>query len=617
MKRIRLTMSQALVKFLDNQYVECDGVETKFVNGIFGIFGHGCVVGVGQALEQGGHSLKFYQGKNEQNMALAAMAYAKQMDRKAIIPCVSSIGPGATNMVTACGCATANRIPLLVLPGDTFACRQPDPVLQQAEFFDGYGRTVTDAFKGVCHYFDRILRPEQLMTACLNAMRVLTDPADTGAVCLAMPQDVEGEAYDYPEHFLAKRVWHLDRRPVSSSQLERATELIKSAKKPIIICGGGVRYSDAEKELLKFAEKYNVPIAETQAGKGLIDWKHPLNVGGIGVTGGKAANVVGREADLIIGVGTRFTDFTTSSKWLFNEDRKVLGINICPFDAYKMDAEAVVADARETLSALINSCEGYKTCYKNEIADAKSEWDAIVDEYYSTELDGGLNQTLALGIVNEFMPDNAIAVGSAGSLPGDMQRLFRPKNRGTYHMEYGYSNMGYEINGAFGVKLAEPDSEVYAFCGDGSFLMGHSELYTSLQEGLKINVCLFDNMGWGCIENLQNSQGTDTFGTVFRARNPVSGMLDGDEIAIDFAKIAEGYGCKGYTCRTSDELREALADAKKQTKSCLIDIKVLPKTMTPGFESWWRVGVAEVSTSKTVAAAYEDMQLNIKKTFDY
>ena len=617
MKRERLTMAQALVKFLDNQYIECDGVETKFVSGIFGIFGHGCVVGVGQALEQGGHNLKFYQGKNEQNMALAAVAYAKQMDRKAIIPCVSSIGPGATNMVTACGCATANRIPLLVLPGDTFACRQPDPVLQQAEFFDGYGRTVNDAFKGVCHYFDRIVRPEQLMTACLNAMRVLTDPADTGAVCLAMPQDVEGEAYDYPEHFLAKRVWHMDRRPISASQLERATEMIKKAKKPIIVCGGGVRYSGAEKELLELAEKCNIPIAETQAGKGLISWNHPLNVGGIGVTGGKAANVIGRDADLVIGVGTRFSDFTTASKWLFKEDRKVLGINICPFDAYKMDAEAIVADAREAVKALIASLDGYKTEYTDEIKNAKADWDAIVDDYYTKELDGGLNQTLALGIINEFMGEDDIAVGSAGSLPGDMQRLFRPKNRGTYHMEYGYSNMGYEVNGALGVKLANPDVEVYTFCGDGSFLMGHSELYTALQEGLKINICLFDNLGWGCIENLQNNQGTDTFGTVFRARNPKTGMLDGADMTVDFAKIAEGYGAKAYSIHNSDELRAALEDAKKQDKSVLFDIKVLPKTMTPGFESWWRVGVAEVSKSETVAKAYEDMQAHIKETFDY
>ena len=617
MKRERLTMSQALVKFLDNQYIEFDGVESKFVSGIFGIFGHGCVVGVGQALEQGGHNLKFYQGKNEQNMALAAVAYAKQKDRKAIIPCVSSIGPGATNMVTACGCATANRIPLLVLPGDTFACRQPDPVLQQAEFFDNYGRTVTDAFKGVCHYFDRINRPEQLMTACLNAMRVLTDPADTGAVCLAMPQDVEGEAYDYPEHFLKKRVWHIDRRPIAESQLDRAARMIKESKKPIIICGGGVRYSGAEKQLLAFAEKYNIPIAETQAGKGIIPWQNPLNLGGIGVTGGKAANVIGRDADLIIGVGTRFSDFTTSSKWLFNENRKVLAINICPFDAYKMDAEAVVADAREALNALTDALNGYKTKYNDEISKAKAEWDAIVDDYYTKELDGGLNQTLALGIINEFMGDEDIALGSAGSLPGDMQRLFRPKGRGTYHMEYGFSNMGYEVNGALGAKLAKPEAEVYTFCGDGSFLMGHSELYTAVQERVKINVCLFDNLGWGCIENLQNNQGTDTFGTVFRARNPKTGMLDGAEIAVDFAKIAEGYGAKGYSIHNSAELRAALEDAKKRTEPVLFDIKVLPKTMTPGFESWWRVGVAEVSKSESVRAAYDDMQKNIKKTFDY
>ena len=617
MKRERLTMSQALVKFLDNQYIEFDGVESKFVSGIFGIFGHGCVVGVGQALEQGGHNLKFYQGKNEQNMALAAVAYAKQKDRKAIIPCVSSIGPGATNMVTACGCATANRIPLLVLPGDTFACRQPDPVLQQAEFFDNYGRTVTDAFKGVCHYFDRINRPEQLMTACLNAMRVLTDPADTGAVCLAMPQDVEGEAYDYPEHFLKKRVWHIDRRPIAKSQLDRAVRMIKESKKPIIICGGGVRYSGAENQLLAFAEKYNIPIAETQAGKGIIPWQNPLNLGGIGVTGGKAANVIGRDADLVIGVGTRFSDFTTSSKWLFNENRKVLAINICPFDAYKMDAEAVVADAREALDALTDALNGYKTKYNDEISKAKAEWDAIVDDYYTKELDGGLNQTLALGIINEFMGDEDIALGSAGSLPGDMQRLFRPKGRGTYHMEYGFSNMGYEVNGALGAKLAKPEAEVYTFCGDGSFLMGHSELYTAVQEGLKINVCLFDNLGWGCIENLQNNQGTDTFGTVFRARNPKTGMLDGAEIAVDFAKIAEGYGAKGYSIHNSAELRAALEDAKKRTEPVLFDIKVLPKTMTPGFESWWRVGVAEVSKSESVRAAYDDMQKNIKKTFDY
>ena len=617
MKTVRLTMAQALVRFLENQYMEVDGAQHRFVRGVFIIPGHGNVVGLGQALSQEAKHLEIWHGQNEQGMAQAAVAFAKQMKRKQICVATSSVGPGAANMVTACGTATANNIPLLVLPGDVYACRQPDPVLQQVEQTNNLSISTNDAFKAVCRYWDRIVRPEQLMSAMISAFRVLTDPANTGAVCIAMPQDVEGEAYDYPVHFLQKRVWHLDRRPVAESQLQRAVAAIKQAKKPILICGGGVRYSGAEVALQKLAETYNIPIAETQAGRSLVPWQHPLNLGGIGVTGGKAANVIGRDADLIIGVGTRFSDFTTSSKWLFNEDRKVLGINICPFDAYKMDAEAIVADAKMTLEALLPALAGYKTAYAGEIAAAKAEWEAVVDDYYTKELPGGLNQTLALGIINEFMPNDAIALGSAGSLPGDMQRLFRPKDRGTYHMEYGYSNMGYEVNGALGAKLACPDKEVYTFCGDGSFLMGHSELYTALQEGLKINVCLFDNMGWGCIENLQNNQGTDTFGTVFRARNPKTGMLDGAEIAVDFAKIAEGYGAKGYTCRTAEELRAALADAATQDRACLFDIKVLPKTMTPGFESWWRVGVAEVSKSETVAAAYADMQANIAKTFDY
>ena len=352
---VRLTMAQALVRFLDNQYVELDGRETKFVNNLFGVFGHGCVVGVGQALSQGGHHIRFLQGKNEQNMALAAMAFAKQRNRLEIIPCVSSIGPGAMNMVTAAGCATANRIPLLLLPGDTFACRQPDPVLQQAEFFTSFGQTVTDAFRGVCHYFDRIERPEQLMTAAIHAMRVLTDPADTGAVCLAMPQDVEGEAYDYPVSFLRRRVWHMDRRIPTASQIERAAELIRGSKRPLVIAGGGVRYSFAGDALKTFCETTGIPFSETQAGKSVLPWNHPLNLGGIGVTGGQAANVIAREADCIIAVGTRLTDFTTSSKWLFRGDAKVVSINICPFDAVKMDGKPIICDALEGLTSSARS----------------------------------------------------------------------------------------------------------------------------------------------------------------------------------------------------------------------------------------------------------------------
>lgn len=614
MKTVRLTMAQALVRFLDRQYVELDGTEHKFVNHIFGVFGHGCVVGVGQALSQGGHAIRFLQGKNEQNMALAATAFAKQKNRLEIIPCVSSIGPGAMNMVTAAGCATANRIPLLLLPGDTFACRQPDPVLQQAEFFSSFGQTVTDAFRGVCHYFDRIERPEQLMTAALHAMRVLTDSADTGAVCLAMPQDVEGEAYDYPVSFLEKRVWHLDRRPATAGQISRAAEILRRAKRPLVICGGGVRYSLAGDALIRFCESTGIPMAETQAGKGTVDWQHPLNLGGIGVTGGAAANRVAKKADAVLAVGTRLTDFTTCSKWLFEEDTPFVSLNICPFDAVKMNAEGILCDAREGLNALTEAMAGYHYAYGEEAQAARTAWLKTADAYYRAVSPLGLSQTRALGIINEFMNPRDIAVGSAGSLPGDMQRLFRPGERDTYHMEYGFSNMGYETNGALGVKLACPDREVYTFFGDGTYLMAHSELVTCVQEHLRVHFCLFDNSGWGCIENLQNNQGNDTFGTVFRFRDPATGELTGPVMPLDFAGSAAGYGLKTYTVRTEEELCLALRDALTQDRPVLYDIKVVPGSMTPGFDSWWRVGVAEVSTQERVQAARVDMDKHIEET---
>ena len=617
MQRIRMTMAQALVRFLDNQYVEMDGVESRFINNIFGVFGHGCVVGVGQALSQGGHHIRFLQGKNEQNMALAATAFAKQKNRVEIIPCVSSIGPGAMNMVTAAGCATANRIPLLVLPGDTFACRQPDPVLQQAEFYDSFGRTVTDAFKGVCRYFDRIERPEQLMTAAMQAMRVLTDPADTGAVCLAMPQDVEGEAYDYPADFLDKRVWHIDRRPMTEAQLGRALDILRHAKRPFAILGGGVRYSKAGGEFVRLCEQGGVPFGETQAGKGTVSWEHPLNLGGVGVTGGKAANLIAREADAVLAVGTRLSDFTTCSKWLFSSNCKFIGLNICPFDAIKLDGEAIVCDAREGLTRLADSLDGYRAEYHGEIAAAKADWLALADAHYAEDDMRGLSQTRALGEINRFMDQSAVAVGAAGSLPGDMQRLWRPGEAGTYHMEYGFSNMGYETNGALGVKLAEPSREVYAFFGDGTYLMAHSELLTCVQEGLRVHFCLFDNSGWGCIENLQINQGNDTFGTVFRKRDPGTGRLDGDVLPVDYAANAAAYGLKTYTIRTVQELRAALVDALTQDKPVLYDIKVLPKSMTPGYESWWRVGVAEVSTQERVGEAYNDMMTHVRETREF
>lgn len=613
---MKLTMAQALIRFLDNQYVSFDGKEEKFVQGVFGIFGHGCVVGIGQALEQGGHSLRYYQGHNEQGMAHAAIAYAKQKNRRSIIACTSSIGPGALNMVTAAGTATANRIPLLLLPGDTFACRQPDPVLQQIEQPTGYSTTANDAFQAVCKYWDRVVRPEQLMTAMLNAMRVLTDAAETGAVCVAMPQDVEAEAFDYPDYFLRKRVWYLDRRPASRREIETAADIIVKSEKPLLVVGGGVTYSEAWETAQFFAEKFNIPIAETQAGKGQIRWDHPLNLGGIGVTGGEAANIIAKQADLIISVGTRLTDFTTASKWLFqNPDVKILSINVSAFDAFKMDSISVIADADTALLDLTGTLSelNYNSGWKDEILSARNDYIAEMDFVISKDLTEGLSQTRALGEINKLIESDSIAVGSSGSLPGCMQRLWRSTVPKTYHMEYGFSCMGYEICGALGVKLAEPTREVYSMVGDGSFLMLHSELYTALQENTKINIMLFDNTGWGCIENLQNSQGTKTFGTRFFARNSETGLLDGDIVPIDFAKIAEGYGCKAYRINTVEQLREAIEDAKTQRVSTLFDIKVVHGSMSHGYGAWWRVGVAEVSESEAVQSAYENMNKEIEK----
>lgn len=616
MKTIRLTMGQALLKFLDNQYIEFDGVETKFVKGVFTIFGHGNVVGFGEALEGYKGDMVVYQGRNEQGMAHAAMGYAKQKNRREIIACTSSIGPGALNMVTAAGTATANRIPLLLLPGDTFACRQPDPVLQQIEQSYSAATTVNDAFKPVSKYWDRINRPEQLMSAMLNAMRVLTDPAETGAVTICMPQDVEAEAYDYPVEFFERRVHHLLRRIPTKSEVERAVELIKTKKNPIIICGGGVLYSEAASELKDFADKFKIPFGETQAGKGALPWNEEMNLGGIGVTGGLAANKIAAKADLVITVGTRLTDFTTSSKWLFqNPNVEFLNINVNSMDGYKLNGKMILADAKESLVALGSALEeiNYKSSYSTEIADAKQEWKEEVDRLFSVELENGLSQTRVLGEIDKLIEDDAIIVGASGSLPGCLQRVWRPRTYNTYHMEYGFSCMGYEVCASLGVKIAEPNKEVYTMVGDGSYLMLHSELITSLQEGKKINVILLDNEGFGCINNLQTGQGIPSFNTEFRYRNEATGRLDGASMPIDYAMSARGYGVKTFSVKTIEELREALKEAKKSEVSTLIDIKVLPKTMTHGYDSWWRVGVPEVSEKETVQKVYEEFSVEVEK----
>ncbi len=631
----KMTMGQALVKFLDNQYVSFDGVETKFVDGIFTVFGHGIVCGLGQALDEDSGALKVYQGKNEQGMAHVAASFAKQFNRRKIIACSSSIGPGAANMITAAATATVNNIPLLLLPADTFACRQPDPVLQQFEQSHSLSITTNDAYKPVCRYWDRVSRPEQLMSAMLNAMRVLTDTANTGAVCIAICQDVEGESYDYPERFFEKRVHKITRIAPCEDEIAEIAELLKNAKKPLVIAGGGVRYSEAGKTLEDFCQKHNIPFAETQNGKSAVLSSHSLNVGGVGVTGCLSANLIAKEADLIIGIGTRFSDFTTASKSLFKDDAKFATINTDRFDAYKLGAVKAVCDAKRGIVALDEAIGAYKTAYSTEIKDAKNSWAEEMDKlskylyddnfepiikarYENTipefveNIGGVITQTSALALIRETIDEDAIAVAAAGSLPGCMQRMWTTNARDSYNMEYGFSCMGYEIAGALGSKMACPEKEVYSFCGDGSYLMLHSELVTSIQENKKINVLLFDNSGFGCINNLQMSNGIGNLATEFRKRDENEQLL-GELINIDYAKNAESYGVKAYTAKNLDELKAALIDAKKQTVSTLIDIKVLPKTMTDGYGAWWHVGIASTSQSNAVKTAFENKEENLKK----
>lgn len=645
MSTIRLTMAQALVKFLDNQYVEVDGQQSRFVAGVFTIFGHGNVLGIGQALQQDPGQLRVHQGRNEQGMAHAAIGFAKQHLRRKVYACTASVGPGAANMLTAAATATANRIPLLLLPGDVFASRQPDPVLQQIEQFHDLGISTNDAFKAVSKYWDRINRPEQLMSAALQAMRVLADPAQTGAVTLALPQDVQAEAYDYPLSFFARRVHRIDRRPPTEAMLADAVALLRGKRKPLLICGGGVKYAAANQALQAFAERFAIPVAETQAGKSALLSSHPLNVGGIGETGCLAANLLAREADLIIGVGTRYSDFTTSSKWLFQHPQvQFLNLNINPGDAVKLDGVQLLADARASLQALGEALAGsaYRAGWGTRVAEAREQLDAELERVHGVhyqgedfvpevndaldpavlrefiELTGScLTQSQVLGVLNQTLADDAVIVAAAGSLPGDLQRSWRSKGLNTYHVEYGYSCMGYEIAAALGVKLAAPEREVYALVGDGSYLMLHSELLTSIQEQRKINVVLLDNMGFGCINNLQLGQGLDSFATEFRYRNPDSDQLDGGLIPVDYAMSAAAYGCKTYKVRNLEQLHAALADARLQRVSTLIDIKVLPKTMLHGYLSWWHVAVAEVSGSERVAAAAAAIDQQLAKARQY
>ena len=633
MDTIRLTTAQAIVKFLDNQYVSMDGVETKFVEGFFTIFGHGIAVGLGEALDTNPGALRVMQGRNEQGMCHTAIAFAKQNCRKQIIACASSVGPGAANMVTACATATVNNIPLLVFPADTFASRQPDPVLQQLEQSGSLAVSTNDAFKPVCKYWDRVTRPEQVMTALINAMRVLTDPAETGACCISLPQDVEGESYDFPEYFFEKRVHRITRPVAVEEELEDIAAVIASAKKPLVIVGGGVRYSEAGEVVENFCQEFNIPFGETQAGKSACKSSHPMCLGGIGVTGTYASNVIAGDADVVIAIGSRMSDFTTSSKRLYqHEGVKFVTINNCRFHAYKMDAVKAVGDAKVTVLALAEKlrAKGWKSAYTNEITDAKAVWAKEMErlgaiEYTGEDFDpiikardprtvpeyvkltgGKITQTAALAAIRRVIDKDATIITAGGSLPSCMQRMWTTDKRGGYHAEYGYSCMGYEVAATLGVKFAEPDNEVYCVVGDSSFQMLHSEIMTIQQEKKKVNILIFDNCGFGCINNLEMNHGIGSLATEFRytdGKKPT-----GDLIPVDYAKIGEGYGLKSYTCRTIAELEAALEDAKKQTVACLFDLKVIPKTMTDGYESWWNVGLADVSEKESVRKAWEGVK---------
>jgi 3D-(3,5/4)-trihydroxycyclohexane-1,2-dione acylhydrolase (decyclizing) len=618
----RLTMAQALIKFLKVQYVERDGVEIPFFAGCFGIFGHGCVAGVGEAL-LANPDFRYYQVRNEQGAVHIATAYAKVKNRMQTFACLSSIGPGATNMITGAATATINRLPVLILPGDIFARRNVAPVLQQLESPQSQDVSVNDCFKPVSKYWDRINRPDQLLTALPEAMRVLISPSETGAVTLALPQDVQTEAYDYPAAFFRKRVWRIMRNRPDRAALVQAAALIRASRRPIIVAGGGVIYADATAALREFVDAAGIPVGETMAGKGSLRWDHPLNLGAVGVTGTLAANRIARDADLVIGIGTRYSDFTTASKTAWqNPAVRFININVTEFDAGKQHGLPVVGDAREALAELAGLLAGYAVApaYRAEAQRLHDEWDREVQRIYDIRLSPLPSQGELIGVINEVSGPDAIMLNAAGSMPGDLHKLWRATHPKNFHMEYGYSCMGYEIAGGLGAKLAAPEREVFVIVGDGSYLMLSSELVTAVQEGIKLIVLVWDNGGFKSIGALSRSLGLDGFGTRFI--KPVDGVLVGDWVGerlkpsveplpIDFAMNARSLGCNVIECATRDDYVAALRAAVAADHTTVIVIKNDRLHGVPGYESWWDVAVPEVSTLPTVQAAraeYEKMQ---------
>jgi 3D-(3,5/4)-trihydroxycyclohexane-1,2-dione acylhydrolase (decyclizing) len=618
MGTVRLTAAQALVRFLASQYVERDGVEQRFFAGCFGIFGHGNVAGVGQALQQYAGDLTYYQARNEQGMVHAAAAYARQKNRLQTLACTSSIGPGATNMLTGAALATINRLPVLLLPGDVFATRAPDPVLQQLEAPHDGDLTVNDCFRPVSKYWDRINRPEQLIPAALAAMRVLTNQAETGTVTLALPQDVQAEAYDYLEEFFEKRVWRVGRPLPESEMIVRAAALIREAQRPMIVSGGGTIYSEATEALRRFAEATGIPVGETQAGKGSMPYDHPLALGAVGATGTLAANRAAREADVVIGVGTRYTDFTTASKTAFqNPHVRFVNVNIADLDAHKHAGVGLVGDARVALEALAEALTGYEVEaeYREQSARASKEWDIEVERLYTLDHGPLPAQSAVIGAVNSFSEPQDVVVCAAGSMPGDLHKLWRTRDPKGYHIEYGYSTMGYEIAGGLGVKMAHPSREVYVMCGDGSYLMMNSEIVTSLQEGYKLTIVLVDNSGFSSIGSLSRSVGSEGFGTQYRYRKDGSLGLDteeepGEVLPVDLATNAESLGAHVIRTKDINGLKDALAEAKGAESTVVIYIPVDRYEGVPDYESFWDVPVAEVSEMESVVAARKEYAHN-------
>jgi 3D-(3,5/4)-trihydroxycyclohexane-1,2-dione acylhydrolase (decyclizing) len=614
MKTNRLTVGQAVVKFLKNQYVERDGIESPFFAGCLGIFGHGIIAGVGQGLMQN-TDFRYFMTRNEQSSVHIAMAYAKMKNRLGTFACISSIGPGATNMITGAACATINRLPVLIIPGDIFALRNVAPVLQQLESASSQDISVNDCFKPVSKYWDRINRPEQLITSLPEVMRVLTSPSDTGTVTLCLPQDVQAEAFDFPEELFRKRIWRIARPRPDIKILEEAVLQIKASKKPMIISGGGVIYSEATGILQKLVERTGIPVAETFAGKGALPYNHPSNLGAVGATGTQGANEITGETDLVIGIGTRYSDFTTASKTAFqNPDVKFININITDFDSWKHSALPLTCDARVCLEELSEALGDYSVHeeYRTRVASFSKTWDEQVSEFYKVSGDLPVHQAEVVGAVNDFAGPRDVVLCAAGSLPGDLHKLWRTRDPKGFHLEYGYSTMGYELAAGLGAKLACPDREIYVMIGDGNYLMMNSEIVTAIQEGIKFNIILLNNNGFASIGGLSQSIGSQRFGTKYRYRDEETGLLTGDILPVDFAQNARSLGAHVIEAHDIKSLKAALAEAKAQTQTTVITIETSLTKGVPGY-AWWEVAIAEVSEMDSVKKARADYVENKKK----